>query len=142
MKKITEFMAPELGRVDGILRESLDSESDLIREVGEYICFTKGKKLRPMLTLLMSRVKGLSEPPVEVAASIELIQLGVGTSCRNGTASSLAAGALGPPSRFAEASAAAAAAPVPAPSAPSSPRLTHLWVPLRVPQSEPSVVPT
>jgi len=76
VKKITEFLGPELEEVDRLLRESLRAESDLIDEVGDYLNLTRGKKLRPMLTLLMCRAMNPgARPPVEVAASIELIHV-------------------------------------------------------------------
>ncbi len=76
VKSIAEFMAPAVRRVDEILCQSLDSESDLIREVGDYIAFTRGKKLRPMLAMLMTKTLAPDAPaPVEVAAAIELIHV-------------------------------------------------------------------
>lgn len=76
VKKITEFLADDLARVDRILSDSLKSESSLIREVGEYICFTRGKKLRPILTVLMAKSLAPERPaPVEVAAAVELIHV-------------------------------------------------------------------
>lgn len=76
VKKITEYLGDELAQVDQILRESLQSESALIREVGEYICFTRGKKLRPIVTVLMTRCLNPERPaPVEVAAAVELIHV-------------------------------------------------------------------
>lgn len=76
VNKITEFMADEMAAVDRILCESLDTESELIQEVGEYIAFTRGKKLRPMMTLLMSKALAPDRPaPTEVAASLELIHV-------------------------------------------------------------------
>jgi octaprenyl-diphosphate synthase len=76
VKKITEFLGDDIDRVDRILQESLQSESELIREVGEYICFTRGKKLRPIVTLLMTRCLNPDRPaPAEVAAAVELIHV-------------------------------------------------------------------
>ena len=76
VKKITEYLAPDIAEVDRILRESLDSESKLIREVGQYVCFTSGKKMRPMLALLMTKALAPRRPaPVEVAAALELIHV-------------------------------------------------------------------
>lgn len=77
VKKITEFLAKDLDRVDALLAESLDdSESELVREVGQYVCFTKGKKLRPILTILTTQALAPEKSaPVEVAAAIELIHV-------------------------------------------------------------------
>ena len=73
---ISHFLAPELEGVDRILYEILDSESDLIREVGEYICLTDGKKLRPIITLLTAKAFGShTPPPVQVAAALEAVHI-------------------------------------------------------------------
>lgn len=76
MKKIAESLSSELAGVDAILCETLDSESSLIREVGDYVSFTRGKKLRPMLNLLMAKSMGpRRRAPIEVAAALELIHV-------------------------------------------------------------------
>lgn len=76
VKIITDRLAEEIGEVNRLLRESLDSESDLIREVGEFVAFTGGKKLRPLLLLLSARAMAPERPPpVEVAAAVELIHV-------------------------------------------------------------------
>lgn len=76
VKKITEYLAPELSEVGAILRKSLDTESDIIREVGDYLAITPGKKLRPMLTLLSAKALAPEKPaPVEVAAALEFVHV-------------------------------------------------------------------
>lgn len=76
VKKITDCLASELTQVGAILRRSLDTESDLIREVGEYLAITPGKKLRPMLTLLVAKALAPHlPPPVEVAAALEFVHV-------------------------------------------------------------------
>jgi octaprenyl-diphosphate synthase len=74
--EISHFLADDLHQVEGILRSMLESESSLIREIGDYICLASGKKLRPMLTLLVSRAFGSSmTSPVEVAAAVEAVHV-------------------------------------------------------------------
>lgn len=76
VKKITDCLSDELAQVGAILRRSLDTESDLIREVGDYLAITPGKKLRPMLTLLMAKALAPDKPaPVEVAAALEFVHV-------------------------------------------------------------------
>jgi len=76
VKKITNYMADELSEVTDILRKSIRSESDIITKVGEYLSITPGKKLRPLLTLLVCKATNSEiRPPLEVAASLELIHV-------------------------------------------------------------------
>ncbi len=76
VKIITEFLAPELAQVQQILSETLDSESRLIREVGHFIGLARGKKLRPMITLLTARALAPAiAAPIGVATSLELIHV-------------------------------------------------------------------
>ncbi len=73
---ISLYLAPELAGVERTLREILDSESDLIREVGKYICLTNGKKLRPIITLLVAKAFGAAGVvPVSVAAAMEAVHV-------------------------------------------------------------------
>ncbi len=74
--EIGHYLAEDLGQVELILRSMVESESRLIREVGDYICLANGKKLRPMLTLLTSRAFGSAvTSPVEVAAAVEAVHV-------------------------------------------------------------------
>jgi octaprenyl-diphosphate synthase len=76
VKRITDYLAVELDEVGAILRRSLDTESEIIREVGEYLAITPGKKLRPMLTLLTARALAPEKSaPVEVAAALEFVHV-------------------------------------------------------------------
>jgi octaprenyl-diphosphate synthase len=49
--------------VDEALRQTLKSQVALIEEVGQYILFSDGKRLRPILFLLISRLLGRPAPP-------------------------------------------------------------------------------
>lgn len=75
--EISSHLASELKAVEQILRGVIASESPLIREVGEYICLTSGKKLRPIITLLMARALGgdAAATPVHIAAAMEAIHV-------------------------------------------------------------------
>lgn len=76
VKKITNYMSDELYEVARILRKSIRSESQIISDVGEYLAITPGKKLRPLLTLLVCKATNPERrPPLEVAASLELIHV-------------------------------------------------------------------
>jgi len=74
--EISRFLAPELRAIEQILHEVIHADSPLIRAVGEYICLSTGKKLRPILTLLTARAFGAPAAlPVQVAAAIEAIHV-------------------------------------------------------------------
>ena len=76
LDRASGFLQSELNSVNGILTAVVDSESSLIREVAEYISFTGGKKLRPMLTLLTARgLGGQCSPPVHLASAMEAIHV-------------------------------------------------------------------
>lgn len=73
---IGQFMADELAGVTQALRAMLDSDTTMIREVGDYISLAGGKHLRPMVTLLAFRAYGGQGPaPIEVAAAMEAVHV-------------------------------------------------------------------
>jgi len=72
--EIGDYLAEDLAAVERHLDTVLESDTDLVREVGEYIRSSHGKRLRPVLVLLASRAFGYSgEEPPKVAAALELI---------------------------------------------------------------------
>lgn len=72
--EIGDYLAEDLSAVERHLDTVLDSETELVREVGNYVRASHGKRLRPMLVLLSSRACGYSgEEPPKVAAALELI---------------------------------------------------------------------
>lgn len=76
IRDIGDFLAPELSQIEQILRNLVDSESELIREVGDYIALSTGKKLRPIVTLLCERAfRPTERPSVEIAAALEAIHV-------------------------------------------------------------------
>jgi octaprenyl-diphosphate synthase len=74
----TEFLksmlAADMAEVDRTLRESLDSDVALIRQVAEYIIAGGGKRLRPALLLLSARACGYEgRDQFTLAAVVEMI---------------------------------------------------------------------
>jgi octaprenyl-diphosphate synthase len=71
---LKSFLAPELAKVDRVLRESLTSDVVLIRQISEYIVAGGGKRLRPALVLLAARACGYEgDKHYTLAAVIEMI---------------------------------------------------------------------
>lgn len=64
--------------VDGLIREKLSSEAELLTKIPEYLLNLGGKRMRPALTLLAARAFGMQQPNqalLDVAAGIELIHM-------------------------------------------------------------------
>jgi len=71
---VFELCAEDMDRVDQLIRESLDSNVVLIRQIAEYIIGSGGKRLRPMLVVLAARACGYQGPHhITLAAIIEFI---------------------------------------------------------------------
>jgi octaprenyl-diphosphate synthase len=67
-------VADDLRRVDALVRQRLDSDVALVRQVAEYIVAAGGKRLRPALLLLACGASGYREEPrLPLAAVIEFI---------------------------------------------------------------------
>ena len=76
IQEISQHLAEELRGVETILQEVVNSESPLIREVGEYICLANGKKLRPMVNVLAARAFGpTGEVSLHLASAMELVHV-------------------------------------------------------------------
>jgi octaprenyl-diphosphate synthase len=74
IQHIFDLCADEMSSVDNLIRESLDSNVVLIRQIAEYIIGSGGKRLRPMLVVLAARACGYQGPNhITAAAIIELI---------------------------------------------------------------------
>lgn len=71
------FLAPiaaDLQRVDELIRDRLDSDVLLVRQVAEYIVAGGGKRLRPAVVLLAAGASGYAgEARFELAAVVEFI---------------------------------------------------------------------
>jgi len=77
MKPLELFpvLASDLAETDRVIRERLGSEVPLIRNVADYIVGAGGKRMRPLLVLLVSRALGGHEDPRAhlLAAVVEFI---------------------------------------------------------------------
>jgi octaprenyl-diphosphate synthase len=74
LTRLRQHSGPELAAVDGCIRRWLDSDVPLIREVGEHLIRAGGKRLRPLMVLLVAGALGArGEVPVTLAAIIEFI---------------------------------------------------------------------
>jgi len=71
---VFDLCASDMAAVDQLIRDSLDSNVVLIRQIAEYIIGSGGKRLRPMLVLLAARACGYQgQQHVTLAAIIEFI---------------------------------------------------------------------
>ena len=71
---ILDSVASDMQRVDALIRERLQSDVVLIRQVAEHIVAGGGKRLRPALHLMASAAAGFTgEARFELAAVIEFI---------------------------------------------------------------------
>ena len=61
-ERVSALVGEELQAVEAEIGRQLDSPVGLIQEMGEYIAGAGGKRLRPMLLLLASRVSGYRGP--------------------------------------------------------------------------------
>jgi octaprenyl-diphosphate synthase len=67
-------VAEDLAKVDALIRQRLDSDVALVRQVAEYLIASGGKRLRPALLLLACGAVGnRSEARLPLAAVIEFI---------------------------------------------------------------------
>lgn len=79
IQAVFELCSEDMARVDDLIRDSLDSNVVLIRQIAEYIIGSGGKRLRPMLVILAARACGWPSEtaeknhPVTLAAVIEFI---------------------------------------------------------------------
>ncbi len=72
--QISEYLADDLRKVDEHINSILESDTALVREVGQYVRSTQGKRLRPILAILASRAFGYKgEDHTKVAAALELV---------------------------------------------------------------------
>lgn len=74
IERVFELCSEDMSKVDALIRDSLDSDVVLIRQIAEYIIGSGGKRLRPMLVVLASRACGYEgDHHVTLAAIIEFI---------------------------------------------------------------------
>jgi len=74
LKAVSPVGAEDCGAVNLVITLRLDTEVPLIREGGEYIVDSGGKRLRPLVGLLSARESGYTGAQhVDVAAVIEFL---------------------------------------------------------------------
>ena len=74
ISSVVDLCAEQMVAVNNLIRDSLDSDVVLIRQIGEYIIGSGGKRLRPMLVLLSAHACGYKGwQQVSLAAIIEFI---------------------------------------------------------------------
>lgn len=71
---VAQTLTGDMGQVDAVILDRLQSEVALIDQIGRYIVTAGGKRVRPVLLLLMSRACGVQgdHPPL-LAAAVEFI---------------------------------------------------------------------
>jgi octaprenyl-diphosphate synthase len=73
-ERVAALVGEDLEAVEAEIRRQLDSPVALIQEMGGYIAGAGGKRLRPMLLLLASRLAGYRGPrSVRLACVVELL---------------------------------------------------------------------
>ncbi len=74
INSVFTLCADDMRQVDQLIRDSLDSDVVLIRQIAEYIINSGGKRLRPMLVVLAARSCGYEGPHgITLAAVVEFI---------------------------------------------------------------------
>jgi octaprenyl-diphosphate synthase len=74
IQPVFDLCAADMSAVNSLIRDSLDSNVILIRQIAEYIIGSGGKRLRPILVLLASRACGYrGKDHITAAAIIEFI---------------------------------------------------------------------
>ena len=70
LNKLLEPIASDIKKVDLVIRHRLNSEVVLIRTIADYIIHSGGKRLRPILVLLVSRALGFTQPSQHTLAAV------------------------------------------------------------------------
>lgn len=74
IQSVVELVAKDMAQVNELIRQSLDSNVVLIRQIAEYIVGSGGKRLRPMLAVIAARACGYQGTQhIILAAVIEFI---------------------------------------------------------------------
>ncbi len=60
LEKINELTAQDMAGVNAAILEQLNSDVQLINQLGYYIVSGGGKRIRPMIAILAARAVGLS----------------------------------------------------------------------------------
>ena len=76
MIQVWEYYRDELQQVEDTIKKNLSSQVSLINEVAHYILSSGGKRIRPLLLIITSRLNGRepnNHPEVLLASSVEFI---------------------------------------------------------------------
>lgn len=75
LEKLRALVAPDLQRVDALILQQVESHIKLIPQLASYVIAAGGKRLRPAMTLLCSRLCGYHEGErhIALAAAVEFI---------------------------------------------------------------------
>lgn len=74
MKKIQEFLAPELERMNAVIRDTLRTPNKMMDSIVQHYLETKGKQIRPMLVILSARMFGEAGAKVlQAGAALEML---------------------------------------------------------------------
>jgi len=76
MIQVWEYYRDELQQVEDTIKKSLNSQVNLINEITHYILSSGGKRIRPLLLIITSRLNGRepnNHPEVLLASSVEFI---------------------------------------------------------------------
>lgn len=75
IEKIKQLIVKELSEVDNIILNSAQSHSELIPVISAYLVSQGGKRIRPMITLLVARMLGAdkNDKAYKMAAAVEMI---------------------------------------------------------------------
>lgn len=72
--EIIKPITADFAALDQEIRSSLESKVPLIKQIGEYIISSGGKRLRPILSLLMARAWGyIGDDHIKIAAVVEFL---------------------------------------------------------------------
>lgn len=76
MEEVWEFYRADLQRVEDRIKKSLDSPVNLINQVAHYLLSSGGKRIRPLLLIITSRLNGGTADnyaQIQLASSVEFI---------------------------------------------------------------------
>ena len=75
VKNIKSTFKDDLDKVNQVILDSLSSKEELVEKVSSYLIEAGGKRLRPILTILTSKICGYKEEEnhIYLAAAVELI---------------------------------------------------------------------
>ncbi len=73
-KEIQKLVAPEMQAVDELIQKRLQSDVVLVNQLSQYIINSGGKRLRPLLALLMAKACGYEgDKHIDIATIVEFI---------------------------------------------------------------------